>query len=113
MKVDSIKYAPKIQLADDQWIVTEPSANNPHGYKPGDVYPEMSSVNTHGLDVYTAKSADQATVNYTLFFVTGGQLRELQLPTFKNGINSATNAIIDETPYDSMYQQIRDSISLY
>lgn len=113
METDSIKYAPKIKLDGNDWVVLEPGTYNPHNYQPGDVYPEISRSNTTGIDVYTAKSTVDGVTNYTLFFVSGGRLRELQLPTFNDGTHSANNAINDEAPYDALMAQIRDSINLY
>lgn len=110
--IASRKFGPKVKLSGDGWVVVEPNPNNVENYQPGDTYPEMTHVNMNGLDVYTDTSIDQGTVSYSLFFVTNGLLHQLQLPTFDSGAYSSNN-INDESAYDAMYQQVRDSVALF
>jgi hypothetical protein len=112
-EVSSRRYGPMVKLDGGQWIVTEPNQYDPTTYHKGDVYPEMTHVNTKGIDVYTATSGDEGVVRYNLFFASHGKLRELELPPFDSGVYSSSYNINDQGPYDSMYTQIRDSISLY
>lgn len=112
MEVDSRKYGPRVRLTDNGWVVTKPATPNPENYKEGDAYGEMIRSNKRGLVVYSSASHDAGTVSYSLFFVAKGRLHELKLPFFDSG-SYTSNSIKDQGPYDTMFQQVRDSIGLY
>lgn len=112
-EVVSRRYGPKVKLVDGQWIVTETNDYDTKVYKKGDVYPEMTQSNTTGIDVYTALSGDEGVSQYNLYFVSNGKLRELELPSFDSGLYSSTYNVNDQAPYDTMYQAVLSSITLY
>lgn len=105
-------YGPKIKLTDTGWTVVEPNPYNPKNYKPGDAYTDMQSANKHGLPVYWDTSADEGTVSYNIYFMSNNRLHQLQLPTFDSGAYDSNN-IVDQGPYDAMFQTVRDSLALY
>jgi hypothetical protein len=112
-EIRSRNFGPRIRLAGDEWKVTVPGDSNPENYKSGDTYPEVSRTNARGLNVFTATVITEGVTNYRLYFVTKDKLRELRLPPFDSERDSSTYNINDQAPYDTMYQQIRDSVSLY
>lgn len=112
-EVVSRRYGPTVKLVDGQWIVTATNDYDTKGYKKGDIYPEMTQSNTTGIDVYTATSGDEGITQYNLYFVSKGKLHQLELPSFDSGLYSSTYNVNDQAPYDTMYQTVRDSITLY
>jgi hypothetical protein len=102
-----------VRLDDDQWTVVKAGQSDMNGYNPGDVFPAIQRHNTRGLNVYTAMWIQEGITTYKLYFVTNGKLRVLQLPAFDSEQYTSTYNINDQAPYDAMYAQIRDSISLY
>lgn len=112
-EVVSRRFGPKVKLVDGQWIVVSTNDYDTKAYQKGDVYPEMTHSNTTGVDVYTATSGDNGVVQYNLYFVSNGKLRELELPPFDSGLESSTYNVNDQGPYDTMYQQVLGSITLF
>jgi hypothetical protein len=113
LEVVSRRYGPKIKLSGNEWTVVEPNQYDPKKYKKGDIYPEMTHLNSRGIDVYTSRTGDEGIMAYNLYFVVQGKLRQLQFPPFDSGEYSSTYNVNDQGPYDSMYTQVRDSVSLY
>jgi hypothetical protein len=106
-------YGPNIKFEKGQWVVTEPNQYDTAKYKKGDVFSELTRSNTHGVDVYTATRETEGVVRYSLYFVIHNKLHVIQLPAFNSDLESSSYNVNDQGPYNSMYTQIRDSISLY
>jgi hypothetical protein len=112
-EITTRRFGPKVKLQGGDWVVVAPSQYDSKIYKKGDIYPEMTHTNVHGIDLYTAMSGDEGVVQYNIYFVTLGRMRVLQLPPFNSDVNSSSYNVNDQAPYDSMFAQVRDSISLY
>lgn len=113
MEFQPQKFGPKLKLVGNEWIVTKPSENGIATYEKGATYPEMARINLHGLEVYSAETGYEGIMSYSLYFVTKGRLRVLELPPFDSEQYSTTYNINDRAPYDAMFAQVRDSIRHY
>lgn len=112
-EVTTRRYGPKVKLSGSGWIVAQPNDYDSTKYQKGDPYPEMTQTNTHGIDVYTAKNGDEGIILYNIYFVSQGKLHDLQLPPFNSDLGTSTYNVNDQSPYDTMFAQVRDSIRLY
>lgn len=121
MEVISSKYGPTLKLTGDEWVVTKVNKDSSKGspkdsmgsYLVGDTYSEFKLTNTSGLNVYSGVASTGGIVAYTLYFVTNGQLRELQLPLFSTGLAGSETVVNDRGLYDDFYQQVLTTVTPY
>lgn len=111
--IPSSTFGPKVRLDGDAWTVAASGRTGADTYSLGDTYTEFIRTNARGLNVYTAVWSNEGMVTYKLHFVANGRLHTLQLPPFDSEQYTSTYNINDQGPYDTMFGQIRDSISLY
>lgn len=112
-EVTTRRYGPKVKLSGGEWTVTEPNPYDTTRYQKGNSFPEITRSNTHGIDVYSAKSGEEGIIVYNLYFVSQGKLHVLQVPPFNSDLGTSTYNINDQSAYDTMLEQIRSSVALY
>lgn len=111
------KYGSTIQLQGGKWIVTTPSQYDTANKK-GAEYKETTgkpipSQNNNGVVVYTIYDGYEGIEGYTLVFVAGNKLHELEVPGFDDGTYGNYDDNVkpkDQAKYNEMLKIVRDSI---
>ncbi|HEU5005287.1 MAG TPA: hypothetical protein VFT49_04395 [Candidatus Saccharimonadales bacterium] len=104
--IATYKNGPSIALQNGNWIVTTANSLDPNKYKVGDTFKDISSVTNNQQAVYTFQTKDESSLSYNIVFVAKNSLHEISLPGF------VTSSSTDQSTYDAMYRQLRDSLEL-
>ena len=118
--VSAGKYQPDVQLRNDQWTVVGLNGADPAQYKVQNTYNKIAATtNADGTKLYVQQGGDEGIANYTLYFISGGHMYSLLLPTLDLGTygasettNSASTVKNRQSAYDHFERMVLDSVTV-